>query len=66
MVDWPWFYNPCHKYFVGYVKPKKANKKWVEHLFENKMCSHIEVVGICCLILDSGFVLELKKIFLYS
>ena len=29
----------------------------------NKMCSHVEAVGICSLVLSSGFNLNLKKTF---
>ena len=29
----------------------------------NKMCSHVEVVGICNLVLSSGFILNLEKKF---
>ena len=29
----------------------------------NKIHSHVEVVGICSLVLSSGFILNLKKIF---
>ena len=32
-------------------------------LFRNKMGSHVEVIGICYLTLDGGFVLELQKTF---
>ena len=29
----------------------------------SKLCSHVEVVGTCCLVLSSGFILHLEKTF---
>ena len=63
MVDWFWFYNPCFEYLAGYAKPKEANAKWAMHFSGNKMHSHVEVVGICSLVLSSGFILNLEKAF---